>query len=535
MAVSTRRRPMTNVDADLDAASAPLTIDPVAGEPRLHRSHAERMQALIASGMSPKQAMQVAGRQVVEAETAAGQARADARVQSGYRDPRQTAYNADTFAEGYGFDDSGNPAFLGPVDIDNPRTGGLPGRSDAPRLIDREYNFRDPRGAEVALNDLPHPGREVRDDPPRRLGVTVGGPRTLDGRPPEPPRSLMTPEDVEAYDVRPPRGLSERDRDMRERGMVPVVTPNGVTYMLEYRPTEAPTEEDIISGGRGAVVAGRDGKLFRPPNDGYPIPGGPGRAGPRPDLEGKYETKVMVGPDGNPVQVLVPDKDMREKEATALAGRQAAYQTRKVAREEDFQSRRAHRLALAQLAGGSQNINSDNRWMAEALLAMTPEQRSSSMRYMLPGGNLAAGVDAQNAQLSGKMAQQAMTAFLANNPGADPEARKRAEDLMLREKNPPMAGAQDIAGGNASSTEAMKEFARLAESLDTTPGGFSYDNERALAETLRKPPYNMPQAEAEAKAYEYAEKRRWVTGGGPGGVRPPTPEGLEDVHPSGAM
>jgi hypothetical protein len=106
---------------------------------------------------------------------------------------------------------------------------------------------------------------------------------------------------------------------------------------------------------------------------------------------------------------------------------------------------------------------------------------------------------------------------------------------MLREKNPGMAGAQDIAGGNASSTEAMKEYARLAEAADTTPGGFSYENERALAETLRKEPYNMSQAEAEAKAYEYAEKRRWVTGGSPGGVRPPTPEGLEDVYPSGTM
>ena len=528
MAVSTRRRPMTNVEADLDAASAPLAVESVAGEPRLHRSHVERMQALIASGMAPEQAMQVAGRQVVEAETAAGQARADARVQSGYRDPRQTAYNAETFAEGYGFDESGNPAFLGEVDIDNTGSQGPSARAA------REYNARDPRGAEVALSDLPHPGRPVVDRP-RFPVMTEPGPVTLDGRPARPPRPLNTPEEIDAYNVRPARGLSQRDRDMAQRGMVPVVTPNGVTYMLEYRPTEAPSDEDVISGGRGAVVAGRDGKLFRPLNDGYPIPGGPGRAGPRPDLEGKYEAQEMVGPDGNPVMVLVPGKAIREKRATDLAGRQAAYQTRKVAREEDFQSRRAHRLALAQLAGGSQNINSGNRWMAEALLAMTPEDRASSMRYMLPGGNLAAGVDAENAQLSGKMAQQAMTAFLANNPGADPEARKRAEDQILREKNPAGAGAQDIAGGNTSSTEAMKEFARLSLSLDNTAVGFSYDNERALAETLQKPPYNMSQAEAEAKAYEYAEKRRWVTGGGAGGVRPPTPEGLEDVHPSGAM
>ena len=407
MAVSTRRRPMTNVEADLDAASAPLAVESVAGEPRLHRSHAELMQALIASGMNPEQAMQVAGRQVIEEETAAGQARADARVQSGYRDPRQTAYNAETFAEGYGFDDSGNPAFLGRVDIDNLSEGELVDRGR------RAYNARDPRGAEAAAAGGQIYGDYVpSDEAPQPLGMTAPGPRTLDGRSPTMPKPLMTPEDVEAYDVRPNRGLSQRDRDMAQRGMVPVVTADGVSYMLAYQPAEAPTDEDIVSGGRGAVVAGRDGKLFRPLNDGYQIPGGPGRAGPRPELEGKYEAKEMVGPDGNPVMVLRP--------TPKFAGEQkAVMKTRREALDADFQKRRAHRIALAQLAGGSQNINSGNRWMAEALLAMKPEERASSMRYMLPGGNLAAAVDAQNMQNSNEVIKRYLTAGAAggiNNP-----------------------------------------------------------------------------------------------------------------------
>lgn len=353
MAVSTRRRPMTNVDANLEAASAPISLEPEAGG--IEGRHAARMAELVRQGVPRQQAMEIAGREVIQAQSAEADARADARVQSGYRDPDQTAYNAETFAEGYGFDDNNQPAYLGPVDI------GDIGLRNRATTVDRGYNFRDPRGAEVALNDLPHPGRPVVDAPRFALGMTAPGPQTLDGRPVRPARPLNTPEEIEAYDVRPDQGLSQRDKDMALRGMVPVVTPNGVSYMLAYQPTEAPTDEDIVSGGRGAVVAGRDGKLFRPPNDGYPIPGGPGRAGPRPDLEGKYEAQTMVGPDGNPVQVLAPGPDMRAKQAANLAQRQEAYKVKKASMDARLQKSRDLFAATAILAGGSQNINRGNR------------------------------------------------------------------------------------------------------------------------------------------------------------------------------
>jgi hypothetical protein len=238
-----------------------------------------------------------------------------------------------------------------------------------------------------------------------------------------------------------------------------------------------------------------------------------------------------MGPDGKPVSVLVPGPEMLAKRAADLEGRQAAYQVKKAGMDADREEARRMWRATAMLAGGSHNINSGNRGMYNRLAMMDDENRERALLYMSPGGQAAAAVDARNAELSGRMAQQAMTAFLANNPGADPEARKRAEDLMLREKNPGMAGAQDIANGNFASTEAMKEYARLAEAADTSPEGFSYDNERALAETLQQEPYNMPQAEAEAKAYEYAEKRRWVTGGGPVGGRTPLP--MDGAPPEG--
>jgi hypothetical protein len=185
--------------------------------------------------------------------------------------------------------------------------------------------------------------------------------------------------------------------------------------------------------------------------------------------------------------------------------------------------------ATAMLAGGSQNLNSGNRWIANSLVRMSPEDRAESTRYMLPGGQLAAQVDAANAEAAAGMAQRAMTAFLANNPGADPEMAKRAAEQALRKQNPAQAGTGDISGNNYSSPEAMKEFERLAQEHDTTYTGFSYDDERKLARTLQNPPYNMPQAEAEAKAYEYAEKRRWASGGGPVGSRPAAPPPADGV------
>lgn len=171
--------------------------------------------------------------------------------------------------------------------------------------------------------------------------------------------------------------------------------------------------------------------------------------------------------------------------------------------------------ATAMLAGGSHNINSGNRGLYNMLNELKGEDRDRALLYMTPAGPLAAGVDARSADRAAEMAQRAMTAFLANNPGADPEARRRAEEMMLREKNPAMAGANDIAGRNFESPQAQDEFERLAASMDTTWVGFSYDDERRLAAALMKPPYNMPQPEAEAMAYRYAEKERFISGSSP--------------------
>lgn len=173
----------------------------------------------------------------------------------------------------------------------------------------------------------------------------------------------------------------------------------------------------------------------------------------------------------------------------------------------------ANYRAQMMLAGSNPRKNMVNAWMMMGDESTTPEQRSS-LRYMLPGGERAAAVDANNASQAGRMAQAAMTAFLTNNPAATPEQRRLMEQ-KAREANPAAAGAGDVSGKNYDSPEAVAELDRLAEAHDTSWGGFSYDNERSMARALMGPPYNLPQAEAEALAYRYAERRRWTSGGQP--------------------
>jgi hypothetical protein len=184
------------------------------------------------------------------------------------------------------------------------------------------------------------------------------------------------------------------------------------------------------------------------------------------------------------------------------------------------------------LAGGSHNINSGNRWIFNNLAMMDEKDREQAMRYMLPGGQLQAAVDARNAESAAAMAQRAITGFLTNNP-MNSEEEKRLNEQKLRAADPAAAGAQDIAAGRYETPEAIKELDRLAAAHDTSWGGFSYENEAALAQTLQRPPYNMSQAEAEATAYRYAEKKRWFTGGQPGG--PATGEAPESGTDSGQM
>jgi hypothetical protein len=250
----------------------------------------------------------------------------------------------------------------------------------------------------------------------------------------------------------------------------------------------------------------------------------------RPDLEGRgYEAVYMQGPNGGEWVYQLSEskrKEMRYKN------------------EADRAARTTSRLRVKAGVGGAPGEHNDNQlreliaqkraddlqkrrdnWNLSAMLragnnvaAQGMEGLNDWQRQMLAGGPTPLDVQARSAEMASRMAQQAMTAFLTNNPGATPEQRAMMANKM-RDANPSASGASDIAAGSYETPHAQAEFKRLAVSLDTTTLGYSVEDERALAQALQRPPYNMPQAEAEAYAYRYAEKERYLNGEPP----PPPP------------
>jgi hypothetical protein len=257
----------------------------------------------------------------------------------------------------------------------------------------------------------------------------------------------------------------------------------------------------------------------------------------RVDYRKQLETDARhQGPDGASRQKL------REQDANEGLARKAFRD--KLAATPDAQAAKAERasrqaawraqsmLAGGQPTGGPRGTKAAaNAWTMMGDPGITDEQQSS-LRYMLPGGQLAAGVDANNAQQAGRMAQSAMTAFLTNNPAATPEQRMMLQD-RLRQQNPASAGAADIANNKADSPEAQQELLRLAQSYDTGWFGVNDSDSQSMAKALMGPPYNLRQPEAEALAARYMNKRSWFGVGAPQApaagsspYNPPAPHGL---------
>lgn len=235
----------------------------------------------------------------------------------------------------------------------------------------------------------------------------VPGPAGL-GRWPTAPmgKPFSSVEEAAAYNSRPRTeggfwSNSQKDRDMRERGYEAVIGPDGkATYMVAYD-----------SGPQGAA----------------------GRAGPRPELtepgmradmpnDPKYVKQERTAVDGRKVQVLVPSDAFRKKMAEqdkAIDGARANRKATHDARMERF-------LAQVQLGGGRQTPQSIQ--LETVLNGMTPEQRQQAMRYMAPGGQLAAGVDAQNMQNANEIIKRFMTsgaAGLLPNPAVQAQVQQQ--------------------------------------------------------------------------------------------------------------
>jgi len=305
---------------------------------------------------------------------------------------------------------------------------------------------------------------------------------------------------------------------MAARGMVPVLNPDGtVGYSVGYPAHKA---ADI----------------------GPQLPGSAGRAGVRPDLAAAgWEVSTADGPGGM-TNVYRPGQNQRDQIENV--------DKRRLARRAGIPSAQAQGMTIDQLRLASQGAADDEAidrkkaWKAQTMLAggqptggragskavtnalmtMPEDERNSSLRYMMPGGQLAATVDANANQQAFELAKQmALGAGFQDPNSPTAKAAAQALEAKRRKENPEAAGVSDLSSGNPTSTEAQAEADRLAKSMDNDLGGFSYESEIALAQRLQQPPYNMRQPEAEAAAHRAAENRRWWWNQGGSPQKPATP------------
>lgn len=183
-------------------------------------------------------------------------------------------------------------------------------------------------------------------------------------------------------------------------------------------------------------------------------------------------------------------------------------------------ARRALVAQNAMLAGGSQNLNPVVRARLGTLAAAsdptTPAEIRQLLRYSLPGGTLAAQVDAENAAMGGRMAQSAMTAFLTNNPQATPEQRALFE-LQMREKEealPAAAAAQRERARTGVVAASSPAGQRLLKDIETnyigpyaTPAEVIAAREAAMAA-------GVPEEEARRYFSRRESFYNWMAGGG---------------------
>ena len=238
---------------------------------------------------------------------------------------------------------------------------------------------------------------------------------------------------------------SDRDRDMAARGFFPVPADDGSVSYSVGTGRDPRYKQDL--GRRG-------------------IPGAPGRLGPRADLEETdpslpgFTLEPVRGPTGT---------NYIYKQNEAAQKQQAGYMNeRQIARFADASGLTEDELAAMTPAQrrsavrGAKRADASDReeaWRAQMMLGggrptggiggskatvnawlnLPEDQRASAMRYMLPGGQLSATVDANNAAQAGRMAQAAMTAFLNNNPNGGQLNPLQRQQLQQMQSQLPVA------------------------------------------------------------------------------------------------
>ena len=335
---------------------------------------------------------------------------------------------------------------------------------------------------------------------------------------------------------------SPRDLDMAERGLFPVSAPDGsVAYM--------------VGTGEHPVYTRELG-----PRD---VPGGFGRLGPREDLEEQDPSQAGFtlvkrrGPTGwnyvyepndaarakqdayrrerqlyrdarvqgvSPAQILENSPgEYGDLTAGGQRDRVGARAANEGARLDDERLRTDRWRAQMMLAGQNRAKNQVNAFSMMDEPGVSEDQRQS-LQYMLPGGVLAAQVDAAAA---GQKADR-------NTPdGRLVDAQIADLDRKRRDADPVAAGRQDLAAGNSTSPMAQKEADRLADQYDSGDEGawwlggadaMSDKDEANLAAALVRD-YRMDETLARETARAAADRRRLYGKRGPLPVAPPAPRG----------
>lgn len=360
--------PLAGSQINVDPSLKPKDAD-------LAKKRAELIQRFLNAGATQEQAEAEADRLIANHPVLYGQQTAAPAPQAPPAPPSpQESMEADLYAQGYSADEARKQAQL-----------------QAEMQAERER-------AQLEM-DLSQGGYGQR---------RVPSPRGIDGRSTQgaPFASLDEAQQYESRSELPNGGYSEsqKDRDMRARGMTPVIGPDGsVTYMLGY------TEDGVL-------------------------PGGPGRPGYRGELisSGKYQKGKATGLDGSEVEVLVPTEQFRGQMVDQNARVREAQDRRNPYKDMASPAERMKRFqAQIQLGGG--RLSPQSIQLETLLNGMDPEQRQRAMQYMAPGGALAAQVDARNLEAAAGLARNAVVGVLGQqgqgNPLVDLQVRQQTREM----------------------------------------------------------------------------------------------------------
>jgi hypothetical protein len=363
----------------------------------------------------------------------------------------------------------------------------------ARQMVSAEMDsFKTPPSQPAVAAPTPPDMEPMTADQLRDMGYnpyTEPGVNMPDGTKAARPRQLMNEREAAAYNTREPNGPgwykpSGRDEAMMARGYVPVMNQDGtVSYRLGPG-----GEVDGLPGtpGRGGRREDLEAQMLKA--DGTPMVDGKGNAIPR------FRVDNMSGPLSENNSVYVQSNEAKAKQAAYMRERQlyrdaeiqgvspAALLAQSPGDYGDLTAGGQRGRVNARVANeGARQAAADKReeaWRAQMMLSggrptggiggskatvnawlnLPEDQRDSAMRYMLPGGQLSATVDANNAAQAGRMAQAAMTAFLNNNPqGAplNPLQQQQLDDKKALQRQEALQWAEDHVSSNYAEPQGI--------------------------------------------------------------------------------